>query len=50
MERRGTGTDEFKGPGGSDEFTGQGMMVTESDLAVYFRPGAPHLRSNWHYR
>ena len=43
-ERRGTGTDEFKGPGGSDEFAGQGMMVTESELAVYFRPGAPHLR------
>ena len=44
QERRGTGTDEFKGPGGSDEFTGQGMLVTESELAVYFRPGAPHLR------
>ncbi len=43
-DRRGTGTDEFRGPGGSDEFTGQGMMVTENELAVYFRPGAPHLR------
>ena len=43
-ERRGTGTDEFSGPGGSDEFAGQGMMVTENELAVYFRPGAPHLR------
>lgn len=43
-ERRGTGTDEFRGPGGSDEFAGQGMMVTETELAVYFRPGAPHLR------
>lgn len=43
-ERRGTGTDEFSGPGGSDEFTGQGMAVTENELAVYFRPGAPHLR------
>ena len=44
QERRGTGTDEFRGPGGSDEFTGQGMMVAENELAVYFRPGAPHLR------
>ena len=43
-ERRGTGTDEFRGPGGSDEFTGQGIAVTEDELAVYFRPGAPHLR------
>jgi predicted dehydrogenase len=43
-ERRGTGTDEFNGPGGSDEFAGQGMMVTDTELAVYFRPGAPHLR------
>ena len=43
-ERRGVGTDEFRGPGGSDEFTGQGMMITETELAVYFRPGAPHLR------
>ena len=43
-ERRGTGTDEFRGPGGSDEFTGQGLAVTEDELAVYFRPGAPHLR------
>ncbi len=43
-ERRGTGSDEFRGPGGSDEFAGQGMMVTEAELAVYFRPGAPHLR------
>jgi hypothetical protein len=43
-ERRGTGTDEFSGPGGSDEFSGQGMMVAENELAVYFRPGAPHLR------
>ena len=43
-ERRGTGSDEFSGPGGSDEFAGQGMMVTEDELAVYFRPGAPHLR------
>ena len=43
-ERRGTGTDEFRGPGGSDEFTGQGLAVTENELAVYFRPGAPHLR------
>ena len=43
-ERRGTGTDEFSGPGGSDEFAGQGLMVTENELAVYFRPGAPHLR------
>ncbi len=43
-ERRGIGTDEFQGPGGSDEFSGQGMLVTENDLAVYFRPGAPHLR------
>lgn len=43
-ERRGTGTDEFSGPGGSDEFTGQGLAVTENELAVYFRPGAPHLR------
>ena len=44
IERRGTGTDEFSGPGGSDEFAGQGMMVTENEIAVYFRPGAPHLR------
>ena len=44
QERRGTGTDEFHGPGGSDEFAGQGMMVTDTELAVYFRPGAPHLR------
>ena len=43
-ERRGAGSDEFRGPGGSDEFAGQGLMVTESQLAVYFRPGAPHLR------
>ena len=43
-ERRGTGSDEFRGPGGSDEFTGQGMLMTERELAVYFRPGAPHLR------
>ena len=43
-EQRGTGTDEFQGPGGSNEFVGQGMMVTETELVVYFRPGAPHLR------
>ena len=43
-ERRGTGSDEFRGPGGSDEFAGQGMLMTERELAVYFRPGAPHLR------
>ena len=44
QQRRGNGTDEFNGPGGSDEFAGQGLMVTHDEIAVYFRPGAPHLR------
>jgi len=29
---------------GSDEFTGQGMMVTENGLVVHFRKGAPGVR------
>ncbi len=29
---------------GSDEFTGQGMLATDSGLVVHFRPGAPGLR------
>ncbi len=39
----GTG-DEPRRESGSDEFTGQGMMVTESGLVVHFRKGAPGVR------
>ncbi len=39
----GTG-DEPRRESGSDEFTGQGMMVTESGLVVHFRAGAPGVR------
>ena len=42
--RRGWGTDEFGGPGGSDEFSGQGMMVTTDGLVLHFRNGAPPIR------
>ena len=42
--RRGQGADEFNGPGGSSEFTGQGMMVTADGLVVHFRRGAPQVR------
>ena len=42
--RRGPGSDEFDGPGGSDEFTGQGMLVAENGLVVHFRKGAPGVR------
>ena len=37
--RRDTGSDA-----GSDEFTGQGMMVTVDGLVVHFREGAPGVR------
>ena len=39
----GTG-DEPRRESGSDEFTGQGMVVTQSGLAVHFRAGAPGVR------
>ena len=39
----GTG-DEPRRESGSDEFMGQGMMVTESGLVVHFRKGAPGVR------
>ena len=39
----GTG-DEPRRESGSDEFTGQGIMVTEDGLVVHFRPGAPGVR------
>jgi len=39
----GTG-DTPRREGGSDEFTGQGMMVTENGLVVHFRTGAPGVR------
>lgn len=29
---------------GSDEFSGQGMLVAEDGMVVHFRPGAPQLR------
>ena len=44
LPRRGQGTDEFNGPGGSDEFTGQGIMVTTDGMVVHFRKGAPGVR------
>ncbi len=44
LPRRGEGTDEFGGPGGSDEFTGQGIMVTADQTVVHFRTGAPGVR------
>ncbi len=39
----GTG-DSARRESGSDEFTGQGMAVTRSGLAVHFRKGAPGVR------
>lgn len=39
----GTG-DQPRQESGSDEFAGQGMMVTESGLVVHFRKGAPGVR------
>ena len=39
----GTG-DEPRRESGSDEFMGQGMMVTDSGLVVHFRKGAPGVR------
>jgi predicted dehydrogenase len=42
--RRGQGSDEFGGPGGSDEFTGQGMLIAEGGQIVHFRKGAPPVR------
>ena len=40
-----TGTgDQPRRETGSDEFTGQGMMVCEDGLAVHFRRGAPGVR------
>ncbi|HJN30805.1 MAG TPA: Gfo/Idh/MocA family oxidoreductase [Candidatus Latescibacteria bacterium] len=39
----GTG-DEERRESGSDEFTGQGMMVTDDGLVVHFRNGAPGVR------
>ena len=42
--RRGPGSDEFDGPGGSDEFRGQGIMVTADGTMVHFRKGAPGVR------
>ena len=39
----GTG-DQPRRESGSDEFTGQGMMVTEEGLVVHFRTGAPGVR------
>ncbi|MCE2440543.1 MAG: Gfo/Idh/MocA family oxidoreductase [Candidatus Latescibacteria bacterium] len=44
LPRRGAGTDEFDGPGGSDEFRGQGIMVTADRTVVHFRAGAPGVR------
>ena len=44
VERRGPGSDEFDGPGGSDEFRGQGIMVTVDGTMVHFRKGAPGVR------
>jgi hypothetical protein len=43
-ERRGPGTDEFGGPGGTDEFVGQGIMVTADGLMVHFRGSALGIR------
>ncbi len=39
----GTG-DQPRRDSGSDECTGQGMMVTEDGLAVHYRSGAPGVR------
>ncbi len=39
----GTG-DTSRRESGSDEFTGQGMLVTDSGLILHFRAGAPGLR------
>lgn len=39
----GTG-DQPRRESGSDEFTGQGMMVTEDEQVVHFRTGAPGVR------
>ncbi len=39
----GTG-DESRHEGGSDEFTGQGMMAARDGVVVHFRAGAPQLR------
>lgn len=39
----GTG-DEVRHEGGSDEFKGQGMMVSGDGVVVHFRTGAPQLR------
>ena len=36
--------DQPRRESGSDEFTGQGMMVTASGLVLHFRTGAPGLR------
>ena len=36
--------DQERRESGSDEFQGQGMMVTSDGLAVHFRKGAPQLR------
>ena len=44
LPRRGPGTDEFSGPGGSDEFTGQGILVAADQTVVHFRKGAPGVR------
>lgn len=38
--------DEPRRESGSDEFVGQGMMVTEDGLVVHFRKGAPGVRIN----
>jgi predicted dehydrogenase len=37
-------TDEPRRESGSDEYTGQGLMVTQSGLVVHFRKGAPGVR------
>ena len=39
----GTG-DQPRRESGSDEFTGQGLMITEDGLAVHYRSGAPGVR------
>ncbi len=44
LPRRGEGTDEFSGPGGSDEFRGQGIAVAADGTVVHFRAGAPPVR------
>ena len=37
-------TDAPRRESGSDEYTGQGLMVTQSGLVVHFRKGAPGVR------